>query len=749
MKNFFSLKKLQPYWEAKKRLWVGKPWHFPVFCAASAGLSAALLVGFSGAISVSWKEGEVAAHKIKSPVTFDVEDTAATRALREEARLKVPLVFEQVAVSPAEAQQKLSDYFFRIRRIMEDTETRVESRLARLKEITGVSWTREQLQQAKDLPWEALEEESLSQVRRMWKKGWVLETPPGASGTDLPNREMVIRDKAGNILFRGHREEAPGKLWTKTQAVQELLQYLEKRFRAAFLRDALRRGLEEVFSPTARFLQEPTLRAEEEAAKKAPPVLIHVRKNERIIADGEVITREHVLKLEKLSQIRGGPSGWPLAGFLMGVFILGACFLYRTERAVFSKRRHWVLFFTLILGVLMVSKGLSALSAAWPQARWAFPATCAPLLSTLLLSPTTGVLSAFLCGFAVAPLSNFNVGLVLMSLAGGLAAVLMGEGIRTRNDFLRAGAMIGAVQAAVIFFSHFLGFGVEEPMQALVSAAGGGLLLCSALAWFSLAWVENAFRVVSDVRLLELSDLNHPLLQKMQLEAPGTYHHSLVVASLAQAAAEKIGANPLLVRVGAYFHDLGKIARSHYFVENQEQRESTHEGLSPYLSAMIIQNHVKEGLALAKAFKLPEPVRDFIPQHQGTTLIRTFYQKAKEQSGGEAVDEQKFRYLGPKPQTKETALVMLADSVESAARSLKNLTPDQFEEVVERVFRQKIEDHQLEECSLTLKDLKLAARSFVRTLCAVHHLRPAYPDEKTRKVTPLFREGETSHAQTK
>ena len=256
----------------------------------------------------------------------------------------------------------------------------------------------------------------------------------------------------------------------------------------------------------------------------------------------------------------------------------------------------------------------------------------------------------------------------------------------------------------------------------------GSLMLCV------LPLVERVFRVQTDLSLIELGDPAHPLLQELVRRAPGTYNHSITVASLAEAAADSIGARSLLVRVGAYFHDIGKMLKPGYFIENQGRGVNQHDTLVPAMSTLVIIAHVKDGADLARQNKLPECIIDFIQQHHGTTLVEYFYRQAqqKTEEGEESeVDETSFRYPGPKPQTKESGVLMLADAVESASRALVEPTPARIESLVEELTRKRLDDGQFDECGLTLQEVHTIGESLVKSLTAVYHGRVKYPDQET------------------
>jgi hypothetical protein len=260
-------------------------------------------------------------------------------------------------------------------------------------------------------------------------------------------------------------------------------------------------------------------------------------------------------------------------------------------------------------------------------------------------------------------------------------------------------------------------------------------LLAGLLMTGLLPFIERLFDVQTDISLLELGDPSHPLLQELVRRAPGTYNHSINVASIAQAAAETIGANGLLVRVGAYFHDIGKMLKPGYFIENQGQDVSRHESLLPAMSTLVIIAHVKDGADLARQHGLPQSIINFIEQHHGTTLVEYFYRQATKQSEADpdrgVVDESNFRYPGPKPQTKEAGVMMLADAAESASRALVDPTPSRLENLVSQLSMNRLLDGQFEKCGLTLQELHTVEESLIKSLTAVYHGRVKYPDQQT------------------
>jgi len=355
------------------------------------------------------------------------------------------------------------------------------------------------------------------------------------------------------------------------------------------------------------------------------------------------------------------------------------------------------------------------------------PITIVPMLGVLLFNnlETAYFLALGTC-FSLAILSPepFKAGFILIISCVG--AILWVNGARKRTKLIQAGAIAGILQlAGLILLEHLR---VNQPQRYLIILING--LLCGVVTLGILPLFEYLLQKVTNISLLELADFNQPLLQRMILEAPGTYHHSLVVGNLADTASAAIGANGLLARIGAYYHDIGKLQKPEYFTENQDIRKNAHDTLSPTMSKLIIMNHVKEGLELAKKYALTPVLRDFIQQHHGSSLVYYFYRRALEgKEEDQEITEEGFRYPGPKPSTKETAIVLLADSVEAATRSLKDPAPDKIEEMVRKVINNKFIDGQLDACELTLKDIEKISSVFTKILSGIYHNRLNYPQE--------------------
>jgi putative nucleotidyltransferase with HDIG domain len=364
------------------------------------------------------------------------------------------------------------------------------------------------------------------------------------------------------------------------------------------------------------------------------------------------------------------------------------------------------------------------------------PLPTVALLMTMLLDSTIALFHVVLLGLLMFVIGESNVRFVVVSLFGAIAGILAWRSATRASDVRNligsSGLKIG-ISSSIALMAFLLldseSFSTMDFEQILM-VAGFGLLngvFSGILANGVLPYMESMFSLATSSRLLELADLSQPLLKKLADEAPGSYQHSVAVATLAEAAANGINADPLLTKIGAYFHDIGKLKRPMYFSENQSD-ENRHDQVTPYMSSLILIGHIRDGLDLGREYGLPERVLSIMSQHHGTTLISYFYEEAKKNKEGEEVNEERFRYPGPKPQTKEAAIIMLADSVEAAARTLPQHTHSKIEGLVQKIIEHKLNDeNQLDESDLTLKDIEKIEQIFVRTLTSMYHGRIDYP----------------------
>src|SRR5438309_2199232 len=465
----------------------------------------------------------------------------------------------------------------------------------------------------------------------------------------------------------------------------------------------------------------------------------------------------------------GGQQPEPTKNYVIALLVLTTAItqLWINQPKSFEQNSRILLVFSVIFVQLTVTKLLLIVCNSgnyWflrPEMGGLItPYAFAPLVLSVLLGRQHGLYAAFFVSLWSSMLFGpIDAPLLITSLISGFTAVSLTLQVRRRSKLIRAGFYVGL---AIWLLS--LTFGLIGPinwfyptandwgMIGLQSAlAIGNGIVTATIVGGALPMLENFFGITTDISWLEASDLNHPLLRRMTIEAPGTYHHSLVVANLAEAAAEAIGANATLCRVCSYFHDVGKLVKPEYFTENMAFGRNPHDDLAPTMSALIIIAHVKEGVDLALKHKLNQRIIDIIQEHHGTSLVYYFYQRAMQQqedarAGGKImnireedipeVQEESFRYGGPKPQTKESAIVSLADIVESASRSLEKPTPQKIEQLVNELIEERIADGQLDECDLTLGEIRIIAERFRFTLMTMLHTRIAYPTPESKFPTP-------------
>jgi putative nucleotidyltransferase with HDIG domain len=387
---------------------------------------------------------------------------------------------------------------------------------------------------------------------------------------------------------------------------------------------------------------------------------------------------------------------------------------------------------------------------------YGLPIAAGALVISAVLGIRHAAIFAVLISVFSAMIGGYRLEHIVYPLVGSLVGAREALGSRQRSTLFRAGVWVGVVNAILILcFSVKAGmFSDWKPLVGDIVVGLSGGFISGIIATGLVPLVEVLFSYTTDIKLLELSNLNHPLLRDLIVRAPGTYHHAIVTGSLVEAAAEAIDANPLLARVGAYYHDIGKMRKPIYFIENQKGIENKHDKLSPSMSALILISHVKDGVEKAREYKLGNAMKDIIQQHHGTSLISFFFKRAKaveEASHADyVVDEKDFRYPGPKPQTKEAGLVMLADAVEAASRTLTDPTPARIQGLVKRIITNVFADGQLDETPLTLNDLHLIAKSFNRILTGMFHHRIEYPErhEPTDKKPPTEAAGRRKNGQS-
>ena len=709
-----------------------------------------------------YRAGQFSDVGIQSRIDFEVENIAETQRLRREAEAEAPLVLTQEPavidrlisqlraqlseVSNADSVEKLSQptleafgfsvlpvnerdvAFSLLRNPLQDAD---ESSGKRLDEL--IAEVEKLLADARNLGVIAIQD-----ARRLI--GDPLEDPTPVNR----NRSIKVVSQTGNLIQNGVLTDVLlqeqlketgrlGKLWpslTKLSAIKPQIEF--------WLQQNLRNQLQ--LDPAAT-------KAELIAASEGARQFNRYPKQTVLIPAGDQLAETEeglgVLRLEynayvqsitpwqRLTQING------IGTLVLLLVVLFGVFLKYFAPEMLEENSRLLIF----VGLCSSAVFLSCIMSADPWRAEIIPILATVMITAIVYSQVIAILTAFLLSLLVsmATLGDIEHFLTLMTIC--VTSTIPLRRIKSRLVMIKAGFLVATVSFYAVWSNSVIqaeGDGDAWRNLAIIITGlkfAGWSLVCCYLVAGSLPFIEHAFGIVTDISLLELTGVSHPLLQELARRAPGTYNHSMTVASLAEAAAEAIGANGLLTRVGAYFHDIGKMLKPEYFIENMtEGSENHHKSLAPAMSTLIIIGHVKDGLELAEENNLPEPLVNFIEQHHGTTLVEYFYHEATRKADVDHrtdASESTFRYPGPKPQTRETAVLILADAVESASRTLKEPTPKRVQSLVHEITMKRLLDGQFDECNLQLNEIRIVEESLIKSLLAAHHGRVRYPGQRT------------------
>ena len=730
-----------------------------------------LLITDLSAPRVSFELGDVVPRDIKAPEDMRVVDPIATNAKRQAAREKVLPRYDIDTQLSQVVLTRLNGAFESIQRTIDKELEKVKAeqfnKRAKLKSRTLLSESevyREMYATPTFIKTEsafhklvggALPKELAAWLRDERFANWIREDiakllKAAFSRQIVSDKRLYATHAAKGITARdirtGNRVSvSPSMNPLELRQVDKLLKQETQKISRIVPRrigDLLISQVRKMVQPTLTFNNRATLESREKVAASVPPVSEILKQGEMIVREGERVSEGQIIKLKSLEKIyRQSHVLDNFVGTAFVVFILlvlaWVC-VQKYDVGFLSSQKNVTLFVILLLSqAVLLKMGILFSQVLHETFRgiplhsfyYVIPFCSASLLAAVLQGRSSAVLmavfSAVLTGLILPNHINFS----LVALGGGVLAAIRWKEYRRRTSVLIVALILGLLGAALA-----LGFNVQEGFRAALIqwsdvpiALLGGLSNVIIVAG-AMPLLESVFKLTTDMRLLELADQNHPLLRKMVVSAPGTYHHSLLVGNLAEEASEAIGANPLLTRVGAYFHDIGKMMKPEYFIENQE-RENRHDRLKPHMSALVLVSHVKEGVELARSHKLPEEIIDLIRQHHGTSLIRFFYEKAKSQDGDD-VREEIFCYPGPRPQTREAGILMLADMVEASTHSLSDHSLGRLSALVDRIVQSAFVEGQLDNCSLTFKDLSNIQDAFMRVLVGIHHHRIHYPGQE-------------------
>ncbi len=659
---------------------------------------------------VDVRVGDPSPANIKAPQDF--VDAPATEQLRRQAMEDVPDVYEQDPGVGTQVLRSLHALFEELREIRDTLRDVRDGETAPPSEGTPFGQTA-----GDSRPEPAVAVQEMAPLSLAMEE---VEVLLNARAEDIDRAEELATDTLDSMMSQGVK---PQSLDAFRDQIMSLMIGSDL---PPILREVTAKIAGELLQPNLLYQAEETAQRRQFAADSVRPVII-VR-GEIIVPDGRVVTVDDLMRLRDAGLL-GTDSRWRIYTsaftYALVILLLVAGYLMRFNPKIFYSESR------IVLAGMAFIVTLFACRFALELSPYIMPVATGTMLLAILLDANTAVILGLAMGLSTAVITGGNVTAVVINLVGATTAALAVSTIEERTDIMRAGLWVSLanVVTLVSYLQYQGGLGIGDP-TLLKSAlwAGGNGILSAVAAIGLLPFLESFFSILTPVKLLELANPNHPLLRELLEEAPGTYHHSMMVANLAESATEAVGGDSLLARVGAYYHDVGKARRPYFFVENQFGGENPHDKLSPNLSALIILSHVRDGAEMAQEAGLPDSLLEFICEHHGTLLVRYFYSRAKSMSEDEEVPEDNYRYTGPRPQSKETAVVMLADAVEAAARSLARPTPDRIRAVVRTIVHQRLEEGQLDKCDLTFRDLDRVADSFTRVLSGAFHHRLEYPE---------------------
>ncbi len=696
--------------------------------------------------------GQQAPETIVASVDFNAETISSTELKQRERAEQILSVFTLERSGLNSAEQALTKLFPRLRSLLvadnPEQHALIQTSANDLLDLLSISLTTDELLRIVPLGETDLQAVVLSALTGPIENGIISET-------DLSSRFNGVAT-AGNVVVRGKPTETirplksfflqPEVLKKTVQAISDQLPHDQRD------EEVIRTLITPWLHANVIHDAAETATRKTQAIELVDPAIETVGSGSILIRNGDPVSEQTLVWLaaheERLSELETPSERIQRLVASSLLLLIGLGLTAATGGIVNHKllrdRKLVLLLLTLSILPLMFGKALLYLSVnlqLLPPAviDYAVPLAIAPILASVLAGGLAGILVGFWSSFALATLMGNSFEVLVLGLLITTTAVYTTRDVKRRTRLFKAGLWVGGVK---ILFTLILAVLNQPSWWVLLPQLGTALitgLVSALLALLLIPLFEHLFNITTDIKLLELSDLSHPLLQSLAINAPGTYHHSLMMASLAQNAAEAIGANGLQLRVCAYFHDIGKLIKPGFFSENIQFTENPHDDLAPSMSTLVIVSHIKEGVTLAKKYKLPQVIIDGIEQHQGTSLVSVFYHRAKTQqqkeqatanSGLNSVNDEDFRYEGPRPKNREMAILMLADSCEAASRSLDKPTPVRIANLISDIFSSRLRDGQLDECNLTLAELNTVNESFVFSLTNMLHGRVSYPKDE-------------------
>lgn len=658
------------------------------------------------------KEGQIGSKDILSPGDFEFVDLEATQNSREKAAKSIKEVYDLNLANIENVEKQIDSLFLEIKEYKEKTNESLKNANDKIMD-NDKTLTDDELHEMAN---------EINDNLGFYINEQVIAASLQFDNLTLEKIRVDIKSSMRKIMEQGIKEDDLEN--AKKQLIREISEISIDHYDALIASDIAT----SLLLPSLFLNEEDTEKRRQEAITSVDDVIRTIQKGQIIIRKGEVVTSEDIAILNALGLKNPKIYFSNIIGIIMITaicFLLVFLYLNYFYPDIYENISKLILLGIISIFVVLLAKIASQVSG------YLMPIASASMLVAISFSPNIAILLTVMLSLLIGFIPGGGLNYSLVSIISGIVAIYSIRKATQRSSLTRAGLLIAGVNIITI---SALGLINNESYYLILQNNFWGVLnglLAVILTIGILPFLESYFDITTSFKLMELSNPNQPLLKKMILEAPGTYHHSIVVGNLSETAAEEIGGNGLLARVGAIYHDIGKIKRPYFFTENQEAYKNIHDEMEPSLSALVIASHVKEGLELAKKNKLPKDIIDIITQHHGTGLITYFFHRALKENGSDidAVAEENYRYSGPKPQTKEAGIILLADSLEAATRSLTNPTATRIKTLVKEIIQKNLDSGQLEECDLTLKDLGKIGDSFSRILNGMFHSRVEYPDE--------------------
>ncbi|QWV95751.1 HDIG domain-containing protein [Geomonas oryzisoli] len=692
-------------------------------------------------LSVQYREGDIATSDIRATQDYLIEDLLLTEKKRAEAEGAAPYVYTLAANGNIELVRRFDDAMD----VVDDPTLHGEARRKAAVAVLGVDVSGQELAALSRVKQQrAFLSDLARQLAPLYRQRIVADR--GHFAADLRHGIVVVddatrQDVAGGDYSSSIDLPAARRIFSQATLTQGAAPHDLEILKGVALR---------MIAPNLSFDRNGTDQKKSEARAAVRPVLFKMKRGEMIVRVGERVTSEQAMKLEKIFKTKNSTpvlTGLGIFGLILVLCYAPFRFGRKNIRKFNPTNKDILLLSLLTVANFAVLKLVSAVSTAlgglFPSIDTAsyfylFPFAASAIIVRIILNSEVALVYCAITAPLTGIMLNNSLQVVVYALLGGIVGAHGVRQCKERGTIYSAGFKVSAVNMALAVCFHVYNDSPLslQPLYCIIFAFLGGLINAVYVSG-TIPLIEALFQYTTDVKLLELANLNSPLLRELMIRAPGTYHHSVLVGNMVEAGAEAINANPLLARVAAYYHDVGKLKKPQYFIENIRDGENRHDKLSPSMSALILISHMKDGVELAKEHRIGQPIIEIIRQSHGTSLINYFYLKAKglETPGSPPVEERDFRYPGPKPQTREAGLVLLADCVEAASRTLTDPTPARIQGLVQKIINNIFIDGQLDECELTLKNLHEIAKSFNQILAGIYHQRIDYPEPAYKEKT--------------